>query len=76
MNELIEQLVSLQEIDLKIDRIDSEIKQEQEELDKRISALAERESRISGHEDKVGEPDLGDHVVLVRSSMPEHPEEG
>ena len=55
MNELIEQLVSLQEIDLKIDRIDNEIKQEQEELDQRISALAERESRISNHEEKVSE---------------------
>lgn len=46
MNELIEQLVALQEIDLVIDKIDNEIKQEQDELDSRISALAEREGRI------------------------------
>jgi predicted nucleic acid-binding Zn-ribbon protein len=55
LNELIEQLVSLQEIDLTIDKIDKEIKQEQEELDTRISALAERESRISEHEERVNE---------------------
>lgn len=55
MNELTEKLVSLQEIDLKIDLIDNEIRQEQEELDKRISALAERESLISTLETKIEE---------------------
>ncbi len=53
MNELTEKLVSLQEIDLKIDLIDNEIKQEQEELDKRISALAGRESLIGTLEGKI-----------------------
>lgn len=47
MNELIEQLVALQKIDLVIDKIDGEIKQEQDELDGRISALVEREERIN-----------------------------
>ena len=47
MNEQTEQLVSLQSIDLEIDQIDNEIKQEQEALDKRISALADREARIN-----------------------------
>ena len=47
MNEQTEQLVFLQEIDLEIDQIDNEIKKEQEELDQRISALAEREIRIN-----------------------------
>lgn len=47
MNELIEQLVALQEIDLVIDKIDGEIKQEQDGLDGRISSLVEREGRIS-----------------------------
>lgn len=50
MNELIEQLVALQEIDLVIDKIDSEIKQEQDGLDGRISSLVEREGRISEQE--------------------------
>ena len=50
MNELIEQLVALQEIDLVIDKIDGEIKQEQDGLDGRISSLVEREGRISEQE--------------------------
>ena len=50
MNELIEQLVELQEIDLVIDKIDGEIKQEQDGLDGRISSLVEREGRISEQE--------------------------
>lgn len=55
MNELIAQLVSLQQIDLKIDQIDNDIKAEQEELDQRISTLAQRESTISDHETRIGE---------------------
>lgn len=50
MNELIEQLVALQEIDLVIDKIDGEIKLEQDGLDGRISSLVEREGRISEQE--------------------------
>ena len=50
MNELIEQLVALQEIDLIIDKIDGEIKQEQDALDNRISTLVDREGRISEQE--------------------------
>ena len=55
MNELIEQLVALQEIDLVIDKIDSEIKQEQDGLDGRISSLVEREDRISEQETLIEE---------------------
>ena len=47
MNELLSQLVSLQVIDLEIDRIDNAIKDEQNELDDRISALAKREALIN-----------------------------
>ena len=55
MNELIEQLVSLQAIDLIIDKIDSEIKQEQDGLDSRVSSLVEREERISDQEAQIQE---------------------
>ncbi|MGI9536344.1 MAG: zinc ribbon domain-containing protein [Desulfocapsaceae bacterium] len=55
MNELIEQLVALQEIDLVIDKIDGEIKQEQDGLDGRISSLVEREGRISEQETLIDE---------------------
>jgi predicted nucleic acid-binding Zn-ribbon protein len=55
LNELIEQLVALQEIDLVIDKIDGEIKQEQDELDGRISALAERQERIKEQEAAIEE---------------------
>ena len=47
MNELTEQLVSLQKIDLEIDQVNDQIKKEQEELDKRISAMAAREEKIA-----------------------------
>ena len=53
MNEQTEQLVALQVIDLDIDQIDNEIKQEQEVLDKRISALADREAHINELDEKV-----------------------
>ncbi len=55
MNELIEQLVALQEIDLVIDKIDNEIKHEQDGLDGRISSLVEREGRISEQERMIEE---------------------
>lgn len=55
MNELIEQLVTLQEMDLVIDKIDKEIKQEQDGLDGRITAVAERELRISEQETQIEE---------------------
>ncbi len=55
MNELIEQLVALQEIDLVIDKIDSEIKHEQDGLDGRISSLVEREGRINEQESTIEE---------------------
>jgi hypothetical protein len=47
LNEHIEQLVILQAIDLEIDKIDSDIKAEQNALDERITALAVREQNIS-----------------------------
>lgn len=55
MNQLLEQLISLQTIDLEIDKIDSAIKSEQDGLDARISALAERETRISELQEKIDE---------------------
>jgi predicted nucleic acid-binding Zn-ribbon protein len=55
LNELIEQLVALQEIDLVIDKIDNEIKHEQDGLDGRISSLVEREGRISEQERTIEE---------------------
>ncbi|THB70843.1 MAG: hypothetical protein D6B25_19655, partial [Desulfobulbaceae bacterium] len=55
MNEQTEQLIALQVIDLEIDQIDTEIKGEQEGLDTRISALAEREERISGLDARIDE---------------------
>ncbi len=53
MNELIEQLVSLQAIDLVIDKIDNEIKQEQNGLDERISALATKEANIISIQERI-----------------------
>jgi predicted nucleic acid-binding Zn-ribbon protein len=47
LNEHIEQLVILQAIDLEIDKIDSDIKAEQNALDERITALAMREQNIT-----------------------------
>lgn len=47
MNEDIAQLVTLQAIDLEIDKIDSAVKSEQNRLDDRISALAVREATIN-----------------------------
>lgn len=53
MNEHIAQLVALQAIDLEIDQIDNEIKKEQEELDSRISKLADKETFIGELQEKV-----------------------
>lgn len=47
MNEILVQLVELQAIDQEIDQIDNAIKFEQNGLDERISALADRETLIS-----------------------------
>lgn len=46
MNPHINQLITLQAIDLQIDKIDNEIKTEQNALDERITALALREQSI------------------------------
>ncbi len=53
MNEHITQLVDLQAIDLQIDQIDSAVKSEQNRLDDRISALAERENTINELQEKM-----------------------
>ncbi len=53
MNEQIEQLVSLQQIDLQIDKIDDEIRQEQNSLDERISSLAAKEANIIELQEKI-----------------------
>ncbi len=63
MNELITQLVSLQSIDLQIDKIDNEIKQEQNDLDTRISALADKEANIIAIQEKIEQLEK-DHRVL------------
>lgn len=63
MNAEIAQLVSLQEIDLKIDKIDNEIKKEQEALDERIKKLAEKESYINELTEKV------DHMEKERRTL-------
>lgn len=53
MNEILTQLVDLQAIDLQIDQIDNAIKAEQDGLDERISALAEREALINELQEKI-----------------------
>lgn len=53
MNDEIAQLVTLQAIDLEIDQIDSAVKSEQNRLDERISALAEREAIINELQQKI-----------------------
>ncbi len=53
MNELLNQLVSLQSIDLEIDQIDNAIKSEQSGLDERLSSLAKRESLINEVQEKI-----------------------
>lgn len=53
MNEQIAQLVTLQALDLDIDKIDNEVKKEQEELDSRISTLATKETFIGELQEKI-----------------------
>jgi uncharacterized protein len=53
LNEQIEQLVSLQMIDLEIDKIDEGIHLEQKALDDRISALAEKEAGILSLQERI-----------------------
>lgn len=53
LNELIAQLVAIQAVDLEIDKIDSAVKSEQNKLDDRISALAEREATINELQAKI-----------------------
>lgn len=75
MNELLDQLVSLQTIDLEIDQIENAIKAEQDGLDQRISALAKREAligelqeQISAHqkESRTLEGEMADKMDHVR----------
>jgi len=53
LDEHISQLATLQATDLEIDKIDSAVKTEQNRLDARISALAEREAVINELETKI-----------------------
>ena len=55
MNAEIAQLVALQEIDLEIDKIDKEIRQEQEALDDRIKKLADKEAHINALTEEIDE---------------------
>lgn len=75
MNAKIAQLVSLQDIDLEIDKIDKEIKLEQEALDSRIKLLAEKESHINELNEKIDvlekerrtlEDEMSDKMVHVK----------
>lgn len=75
MNEDIAQLVTLQAIDLEIDKIDSAVKSEQNRLDDRISALAVREAtindlvkKITAHEkeNRTLEDEVADKMTHVR----------
>lgn len=75
MNEFLDQLVSLQSIDLEIDQIDDAIKSEQSGLDERISALAKREALINELQEKISsmhkesrtlEADMADKMDHVR----------
>ena len=54
MNEHIDQLITLQGIDLEIDQIENEIKAEQNSLDARIAALADRETLINELQEQIG----------------------
>jgi hypothetical protein len=62
-------------IDLEIDKIDNEIKQEQIALDKRISTLAEREAHITEVQERIIQlekdrrtldDEMGDKIAHVR----------
>lgn len=53
MNEHIDQLIALQGIDLEIDQIENEIKAEQNALDQRISALADKEVLIGELQEQI-----------------------
>ena len=53
MNEHIDQLIALQSIDLEIDQIENEMKKEQNALDLRISALADRERFIADLQEQI-----------------------
>jgi predicted nucleic acid-binding Zn-ribbon protein len=53
LNEHIDQLIALQGIDLEIDRIENEIKAEQNALDQRISALADKEVLIGELQEQI-----------------------
>lgn len=57
MKEHIDQLINLQSIDLEIDQIENEIKAQQDALDARIAALAEREALINELQEQIGSRD-------------------
>jgi len=53
LNEHIDQLISLQSIDLEIDKIEDEIMAEQNTLDQRIAAMASKEALINGLQEQI-----------------------
>jgi predicted nucleic acid-binding Zn-ribbon protein len=63
LNDQIAQLISLQSIDLELDKIDKEIRQEQEALEKRMQELAEKESYIIGIEEKITQLDKSRRIL-------------
>ena len=78
MNPHIAQLIILQAIDLEIDTIDNEIKEEQNSLDERITALARREQLINDLAEKIAaleserralEGDASDRLTQVKGSQ-------
>lgn len=76
MNEVISQLIALQKIDLQLDTIDNEIKQEQDALDQQSAMLAQRESDIDDLHEQINtlekerrtlDLELGEEVAHVKS---------
>ncbi len=75
MNAEIAQLVSLQDLDLEIDKINDEIQEEQEALNKRMKKLAEKETHINDltaqidtleKERRTLEDEMADHMTHVK----------
>ena len=76
MNEVISQLIALQKIDLQLDTIDNEIKEEQDALDKQSALLAQRESDIDDLHEQINtlekerrtlDLELGEEMAHVKS---------
>lgn len=76
MNDVISQLIALQKIDLQLDTIDNEIKQEQDALDQQSAMLAQREHDIDDLHEQIStlekerrtlDLELGEELAHVKS---------